>query len=167
VSVYMRELAPAHCTTTQHVPSDAIGIAPQVRAVHAGRGDDASDKARINVDGKSPTLISSYHKACSFSTRFLFEQADGTRCDGEGGNRRPRFLTPRECCRIMGFPEDFAVPPPASSPASPTAGQGQGKEALEVARFYRAIGNAVTPPVIAALGSELIRCLRDAPASTS
>ena len=96
----------------------------------------------VNLDGKAPTLISQYHRVGSLSTKFIFEQSDGTVCDGnDDGNRRPRFLTPRECCRIMGFPDFFSI-------------------SGEVAHFYQGIGNAVTPPVIAAIGGELMRCVR-------
>ena len=52
---------------------------------------------------------------------------------GEGVN--PRFFTPRECARIMGFPDSFKT---ACSTVEPN-------------RFYHQIGNAVCPPVIKAI----------------
>lgn len=119
----------------------------KVQDMHLKRNTLAAIDGRIDIDGKAPTLISLYHQISSFSTKYLFEQADGTRCDGVGENRRPRFLTPRECCRIMGFPESFKVPCPTDTDS--------------VAHFYRAIGNAVTPPVISVLGKELMRCVRE------
>lgn len=113
----------------------------KVQKGHAQRNTLPSIDGSINLDGKAPTLISQYHRVGSLSTKFLFQQSDGTLCDGAAGNRRPRFLTPRECCRLMGFPEDFPIP-------------------QDPAHFYQGIGNAVTPPVIAAIGAELISCIR-------
>eukprot|EP00392_Amoebophrya_sp_AT5.2_P016855 g17162.t1 len=54
----------------------------------------------------------------------------------------PRFFTPRECCRIMGFPEEFEYP--------------QGSEGEE-GRFYHQIGNAVVPGMVAAVCLPLVR----------
>eukprot|EP00568_Trieres_chinensis_P009034 CAMPEP_0183314598 /NCGR_PEP_ID=MMETSP0160_2-20130417/48978_1 /TAXON_ID=2839 ORGANISM="Odontella Sinensis, Strain Grunow 1884" /NCGR_SAMPLE_ID=MMETSP0160_2 /ASSEMBLY_ACC=CAM_ASM_000250 /LENGTH=64 /DNA_ID=CAMNT_0025479973 /DNA_START=57 /DNA_END=251 /DNA_ORIENTATION=+ len=48
----------------------------------------------------------------------------------------------------MGFPEEFQVP--AVGVDGPDV----------VGHFYRGIGNAVTPPVIEAIGAELLRILR-------
>lgn len=56
-----------------------------------------------------------------------------------GGN--PRRLTPRECARLMGFPDDFVIP------ASDT-------------QAYRQFGNAVAPPVVEEVGRALVRSLR-------
>lgn len=113
----------------------------KVQSMHIQRDTVPSIDGSINLDGKAPTLISQYHRVGSLSTKFLFQQSDGTLCDGAVGNGRPRFLTPRECCRLMGFPEDFPIP-------------------QDPAHFYQGIGNAVTPPVIAAIGAELISCIR-------
>jgi site-specific DNA-cytosine methylase len=89
------------------------------------------DDIFMNLDKKAPTLISQYRRVGSVSSKFV------ATADGGGG----RFLTPRECCRIMGFPEDF----PCES---------------NVPQFYTGIGNAVTPPVIAAIGRELIQSVQ-------
>jgi len=47
----------------------------------------------------------------------------------------PRFFTPRECCRLQGFPEDFMIP----------------TERHLVSQFYRQIGNAVSIPCVVAV----------------
>jgi DNA (cytosine-5)-methyltransferase 1 len=86
------------------------------------------DDLFINLDNKAPTLISQYHRVSSLSSKYI-ATAD-----------RGRFLTPRECSRIMGFPEEY----PCESP-----------------HFYTGIGNAVTPPVIGAIGRELLRCIQE------
>lgn len=116
----------------------------KVQSTYIKKNTSASIDASINLDGKAPTLISQYHRVGSMSTKFLFQESDGTVRDGTNGACRPRFLTPRECCRIMGFPEDFPVPiAPLEDPA----------------HFYHGIGNAVTPPVVAAIGRELLQCI--------
>jgi len=60
------------------------------------------------------------------------------------GMRRPRWLTPRECHRIMGFPEAFRCHP-------------NGMVA------YHQLGNAVTPPIIALLGGHVMAALCENP----
>ncbi|CAD7946446.1 unnamed protein product [Amoebophrya sp. A120] len=58
------------------------------------------------------------------------------------GQKRPRFFTPRECCRLQGFPEDFEIPR---------------KDNLgEEGRFYHQIGNAVVPAVIALVAGPVV-----------
>lgn len=52
-------------------------------------------------------------------------------------NGRVRKLTPRECLRIMGFPEDFIFPVPE-------------------ARAYEQIGNTVCVPVLKAIARQIV-----------
>ena len=51
---------------------------------------------------------------------------------------QPRRLTPRECARLMGFPEDFTI-------------------VVSDSQAYRQFGNAVVIPVIEHLGRSLVR----------
>lgn len=90
----------------------------------------------IPLDGKSPTITSSYRNVSSFSTRFIFEEKDGQI------RQIPRFLTERECARLMGFPDSFQF--------TKTKGF----------RSYHQIGNAVCPPVVRAIGEEILKVLR-------
>ena len=55
--------------------------------------------------------------------------------------KNPRKLTPRECARLQGFPEDFIVD---------SVSQGQ---------IYKQFGNSVCVNVIRAVASELIKTL--------
>ena len=66
----------------------------------SGRPCPISER-KLRADGKAPTLGSSCHKLSGYSTKFVFD---------EQGLRRPRFLAPRECARLMGFPDDFPAP---------------------------------------------------------
>jgi DNA (cytosine-5)-methyltransferase 1 len=62
----------------------------------------------------------------------------------------PRRFTPRECARIMGFPSTYIIPPKIKEFQDDMA---RAKE------LYGMFGNAVCPPVIAALaGAVLDRC---------
>ena len=59
----------------------------------------------------------------------------------QGGKRNPRRLTPRECARLMGYPDTFRIP-------------------VSDTRAYKQFGNSVVVPVIAAV-AELVVPLLD------
>ena len=73
-----------------------------------------------DLDSTSQTLTSNYRQGYLYSQ---FVQLNPWEI--------PRFFTPRECCRLMGFPETFNT--------RGCSNEGQ---------FYRQIGNAVSPPVV-------------------
>ena len=52
----------------------------------------------------------------------------------------PRYFSPRECARLMGFPESFLLN-------------------KDEGHAYRQLGNAVCPPVVAPLGAAVIAAL--------
>ncbi|PSF36776.1 DNA (cytosine-5-)-methyltransferase [Aphanothece hegewaldii CCALA 016] len=54
--------------------------------------------------------------------------------------KNPRRLTPSECARLMGFPETFIIP-------------------VSDNQAYRQFGNAVVPPVVEAIGKEMLKSL--------
>lgn len=58
--------------------------------------------------------------------------------------KRPRKLTPRECARLQGFPEEFIV------------------DAVSTAQAYRQFGNSVCVPVIRALAKQVVNTLHEA-----
>ena len=79
--------------------------------------------------------------------------------------RRPRLLTPRECARAQGFPAWFRLPPPPPPPREETGedgGDGDGGVARRAyrKRLYRMFGNAVCPPVVAALAGAVLAAAR-------
>ena len=61
--------------------------------------------------------------------------------------RNPRLLTPRECARLQGFPENFIV------------------DAVSRARIYEQFGNSVCVPVVRAVAESLIKTLQQAESS--
>lgn len=77
-----------------------------------------------NLDGVTRTLSARYYKDGS---EILIPQA--------GAN--PRRLTPRECARLMGFPEEFQI-------------------VVSDTQAYKQFGNSVVVPVIAAVGDAML-----------
>ena len=55
----------------------------------------------------------------------------------QGPNRNPRRLTPRECARLMGFPETFDIP-------------------VSDNQAYKQFGNAVVPLIVDKFASDLV-----------
>jgi DNA (cytosine-5)-methyltransferase 1 len=84
----------------------------------------------VGPDDTSRTLSARYYKDGS---EILISQ---------GNERNPRRLTPRECARIMGFPEDFVIP-------------------VSDTQAYKQFGNSVAVPVVKAVASIIIPCIRD------
>ena len=71
----------------------------------------------VNGDGVARTLSARYYKDGS---EILVSQ---------GKRKRPRRLTPRECARLMGFPDDFVIP-------------------VSDTQAYKQFGNSVVMPVM-------------------
>lgn len=74
-------------------------------------------------NGISRTLSARYYK-------------DGSEVLVAQRNKNPRRLTPRECARLMGFPEDFVIP-------------------VSDNQAYRQFGNAVVPIVVEAVARSI------------
>ena len=87
---------------------------------------------RADVTLPAATLNSSYKQGYQLYSQFV---------PVSGAN--PRFLTPRECCRLQGFSEGFVLP--------------KGTAARNA--FYKCIGNAVPVPVIAGVAKEVMNAI--------
>lgn len=74
------------------------------------------------------TLSARYHK-------------DGSEILIAQNGKNPRRLTPRECARLMGFPDSFQIP-------------------VSDTQAYRQFGNSVVVPVIAAIAKLMTACMR-------
>ena len=57
-----------------------------------------------------------------------------------GKGKTPRRLTPRECARLMGFPDEFKIP-------------------VSDTQAYKQFGNSVVVPIIAAIAGEIVQAL--------
>lgn len=80
-----------------------------------------------DLDGVARTLSARYHK-------------DGSEILVPQEGRNPRRLTPRECARLMGYPEDFLLP-------------------VSDTQAYRQMGNSVAVPVVTALAERMVAAL--------
>lgn len=85
----------------------------------------------VDLDGISRTLSARYYK-------------DGAEILIPQPGKNPRRLTPRECARLMGFPESFQI-------------------VVSDTRAYKQFGNSVVVPVIEAIAKEIVKCLRKEP----
>ena len=65
---------------------------------------------------------------------------DGSEILIEQQGKNPRKLTPRECARLQGFPEDFIIP-------------------VSDTQAYKEFGNSVAVPVIHAIAEQIIKVL--------
>lgn len=83
----------------------------------------------VELDGISRTLSARYHK-------------DGSEILIPQNGKNPRRLTPRECARLQGFPDNFVIP-------------------VSDTQAYRQFGNSVAVPVIRAVGKNLIKSLKN------
>ena len=81
------------------------------------------------------TLSARYYKDGS---EILIDQSDT--------KNRPRKLTPRECARLQGFPENYIV------------------DAVSDVQAYKQFGNSVTVPVIRAVATQLLMAMNTAEA---
>lgn len=65
---------------------------------------------------------------------------DGSEILIEQKRKNPRKLTPREACRLQGFPENFIIP-------------------VSDTQAYKQFGNSVAVPVINAIAKEILKVL--------
>lgn len=94
------------------------------RKKHEAKGNGFG-YSRFNRNDVARTLSARYHKDGS---EILIDR---------GARRRPRRLTPRECARLMGFPEDFHIP-------------------VSDTQAYRQFGNSVVVPVIREIAAAMV-----------
>ncbi|MCF7717603.1 DNA (cytosine-5-)-methyltransferase [Aeromonas jandaei] len=80
-----------------------------------------------NLDKPSNTLVARYGK-------------DGKECLIPQEGKNPRLLTPRECARLQGYPENFVIPT-AKTPA------------------YKQFGNSVAVPVIRKIAEKIVEAI--------
>lgn len=79
----------------------------------------------VDLDGISRTMSARYYKD---GAEILIPQA----------GKNPRRLTPRECARLQGFPDDFIIP-------------------VSDMQAYKQFGNSVTVPLIHAVAENVVK----------
>jgi len=83
----------------------------------------------VGPDNITRTLSARYYK-------------DGSEILVKQYRKNPRRLTPRECARLMGFPDTFKIK-------------------VSDTQAYRQFGNSVVVPVIEAVASNIVKCLTE------
>jgi DNA (cytosine-5)-methyltransferase 1 len=114
-------------TLTDHLWAYLQAYAAKHKAKGNGFGFGLTD-----LDGVSRTLSARYYKDGS---EILIPQGTG---------KNPRRLTPRECARLMGYPDSFKI-------------------VCSDTRAYKQFGNSVVVPVVTAIAKELVKCLLTEP----
>ncbi len=105
--------------------SDKLWEGHQARKKKHKKKGNGFGFALFNEDSKYTSTISArYYK-------------DGSEVLIEQSGKNPRMLTPRECARLQGFPEDFVIP-------------------VSNAQSYKQFGNSVCIPVIEAVAIAML-----------
>lgn len=115
---------PAKYTLTDNLWAYLQDYAAKHKAKGNGFGYGIAD-----LDGVSRTLSARYYK-------------DGSEVLIAQRRKNPRRLTPRECARLMGYPDSFKI-------------------VCSDTRAYKQFGNSVAIPVVQQLAVEILECLRN------
>jgi DNA (cytosine-5)-methyltransferase 1 len=109
-------------TLTDHLWKYLRDYADKHKAKGNGFGFGLTD-----LNGVSRTLSARYYK-------------DGSEVLIPQHGKNPRRLTPRECARLQGFPDEFLIP-------------------VSDTQAYKQFGNSVTVPLIQAVGRQVVKSL--------
>lgn len=121
-------LAEEDWVKARYTTSDAVmRVLERHKKTHAEKGNGFGF-GLVTGDVRARTLSARYHKD---GAEILVEQSHLPHPDGSGRTRNPRRLTPRECARLMGFPEEFRIP-----------------KSLSDTQAYRQFGNSVVVPLV-------------------
>lgn len=137
-----REDIPASCYLPQKTWSTMLAGSPDIWK-QSGCGGRVA-----RLDGYARTLCSSYRTAGGHFSEFIPTTSledDASAVEGPP-QAPPRFLTQRECCRLMGFPDTYSI-------------DIANRHYRRSDRFYHYIGNAVVPHVIRAIGANMLGAL--------
>ena len=97
-----------------------------------------AEKHRLAGNGFGYGLVTKDDVARTLSARYY---KDGSEIlIAQGSHKRPRRLTPRECARLMGFPDSFRIP-------------------VSDTQAYRQFGNSVVVPAIEEAARVLVKSL--------
>jgi DNA (cytosine-5)-methyltransferase 1 len=97
-----------------------------------------AEKHRVAGNGFGFGLVGRDSTTRTLSARYF---KDGSEILIQQRGRNPRRLTPRECARLMGFPDTFKIP-------------------VSDTQAYRQFGNSVVVPVVQSLAERLVGCIR-------
>lgn len=96
---------------------------------------DYAEKHRARGNGFGYGLVTEADVARTLSARYY---KDGSEIlVSRGKNKNPRRLTPRECARLMGFPDNFVIP-------------------VSDTQAYKQFGNSVIVPLISEIAKNMV-----------
>ena len=98
------------------------------------------EKHRAKGNGFGYNIADKSGIAKTLSARYYKDGAEILISQGEKKN--PRRLTPRECARLMGFPEEFKI-------------------VVSDNQAYRQFGNAVVVPVVKEIAKAMVTCMTE------
>jgi len=110
--------------------TDGTWAALQRHAANSKLKGNGFGYGMTNLNGISRTLSARYYKD---GAEVLIPQKQ---------NKKPRRLTPRECARIMGFPESFKI-------------------IVSDSQAYRQFGNALVVPLVTKIAQAVVKCMKD------
>lgn len=110
--------------------TDGTWAALQRHAANSKLKGNGFGYGMTNLNGISRTLSARYYKD---GAEVLIPQKQ---------NKKPRRLTPRECARIMGFPESFKI-------------------IVSDSQAYRQFGNALVVPLVTKIAQAVVKCMND------
>lgn len=101
-----------------------------------------AEKHRAAGNGFGFGLVTGDSVTRTLSARYYKDGSEILLAQGKG--KRPRRLTPRECARLMGFPDSFRIP-------------------VSNTQAYRQFGNSVVMPVIRAVAGVMVPYIKAQP----
>ncbi|POE02234.1 DNA (cytosine-5-)-methyltransferase [Pectobacterium odoriferum] len=119
---------------------DTYTISDKLWAGHQKR--KAEHKTKGN--GFGYTLYNKYSKYTNTISARYYKDGSEILIDQEALGKNPRKLTPRECARLQGFPENFIV------------------DAVSQGQIYKQFGNSVCMKVIEAVAKQMVEALTHA-----
>ena len=96
---------------------------------------------KIKGNGFGYSLFNTESPFCNTISARYYKDGSEILIDQSDINKNPRKLTPRECARIQGFPDEFNV------------------SAVSDVQIYKQFGNSVSVPVIRSLSKEILKIL--------
>lgn len=106
---------------------------------------DYAEKHRAAGNGFGFGLVGPSDVARTLSARY---HKDGSEIlVSRGAGLTPRRLTPRECARLMGYPDDFVIP-------------------VSDTQAYRQFGNTVVVPIVETIARSVVHTLAASPAAS-
>lgn len=100
-----------------------------------------AEKHRAAGNGFGFGLVTRNDVARTLSARYYKDGSEILIAQGRG--RNPRRLTPKECARLMGFPDDFVIP-------------------VSDTQAYRQFGNSIVVPVVQRVAEQVLATLAPA-----